>query len=347
MSGASSTGVPNRSPIRPSTSSTRWPVPASASATLAPIQTFTSPLVMPATTTRGDPASACVLEGEPQMAEQVCLAGPRVERRHRRQVPRRRQVRQQRRDSGVLDRGGVVDGVGTSIAPDRGRGRQAEGQQQPETQREPQVRRAEGVGDCAGSLVVSTSDWSRDGPATSPTTSPSTRTAATALAIAAAVSGSRSSTVTSTRIVPRTQSPWMERRSSATLRSVGIRSQDLVDHPPGVGELRQGRAQRVGVVGVGHARLLRGADRGRCGVRLRGKGDPGCDCAAGDQRGSTRQAVAGARAPPPRRARPSMSPRFAQTTGAQTPLKHLTVVWRQYSRADVTNPIAAAPPRCA
>ena len=54
-----------------------WPVPASASATLAPIQTFTSPLVMPATTTRGDPGVGLRLEGEPEMAEQVRLGRSR------------------------------------------------------------------------------------------------------------------------------------------------------------------------------------------------------------------------------------------------------------------------------
>ncbi len=256
MSGASSTGVPNRSPIRPSTSSTRRPVPASASATLAPIQTFTSPWVTPATTTRGDPASACVSRASRRWRNRSASAVPGWSAGIVVRSCRRRQVRQQRRGRGVLDRGGVVDGVGTPVAPDRGRGRQPEGQQQPEADGEPQVRAAEGVRGLRG-----VARWSAPatGPATgrraSVTTSPSTRTAATALAMAAAVSGSRSSTVISTRIVPRTQSPWIERRSSASLRSVRDPLPDLIDHPPGVGELGQGRAQGVGIVGLGHARL--------------------------------------------------------------------------------------------
>ena len=282
MSGASSTGVPNRSPIRPSTSSTRWPVPARARATLAPIQTFTSPWVTPATTTRGDPAAGLRLEGEPEMAEQVRLAGARVERRHRRQVLGRRQVREQRRGRGVLDRGGVVDGVGAPVAPDRGRGRQAEGQQQPESEREPQVRGAEGVRGMRG-----VAGGQHQGPV---------QGRAGHLPDHVAVDQDRGHRVGDRRggvrvtildgDVHEDRAPDPVALDRATqLRHAPVGRDpvpDLVDDPPGVGELRQGRAQRVGIVGLGHARLLRGADRGRCGVRLRGKEDPGCDGAAGD-----------------------------------------------------------------
>ena len=196
MSGSGCAGRPNRSPIRPSTSSTRRPTWAREMAALAPSHTSTSPGADPGDDhLLGRSAAGLGLEGDPEVPEHVGLGRARAQRRHGGEVGRSRQVREQRRDRGVLDVVGVVDGLGPTVAGQRDGERQQERTAQPP----PGARgAAAGRRRCAESVARSDTVT-----VTTPSTEASAaRRTATALAIRAASTRSGSRTVISTSSRP-------------------------------------------------------------------------------------------------------------------------------------------------